>query len=138
MLKAHLVNNETLAQLCVRYKIMDGLIAADATRYTLKGQIKAQASIFEAYIAGTFYDFLGSDLPGGYDDDNQSTMVTYDGESARDNASAYGMVIDEVCSSCEQPLTLGHGRRGQDDRRGSRNPRRHERESHAACRSTPR
>lgn len=96
MLKAHLVNNETLAQLCVRYGIMDSLRAAPSTLHTIKGQVKAQASVFEAYIAGVYYDFLTSPVPGGYDGDDQSIMVTLDGESTRDDASTCGMVIDEV------------------------------------------
>jgi hypothetical protein len=99
MLKAHLVNNETLAQLCQRKGLMESIRAAPSALYTVQGQTKAQASIFEAYIAGVFYDFLRSPTPGGYNDDGMSVMVTLDGESTRDDASADGMVVDEVGGS---------------------------------------
>ncbi|BEI83290.1 hypothetical protein CcaverHIS002_0311580 [Cutaneotrichosporon cavernicola] len=98
MLKAHLVSNETLAQICKREGLMENLRAAPSTLYTVQGQVKAQASVFEAYIAGVFYDFICSPVPGGYNDDDMSVRVTVDGESARDDLSSYGMVLDEAKS----------------------------------------
>lgn len=45
---------------------MDRLIAAPAAYLTAVMQTKVQASMFEAYIAGVFYDFLVSECPGAY------------------------------------------------------------------------
>ncbi|TXT16032.1 hypothetical protein VHUM_00535 [Vanrija humicola] len=70
MLKSHLVSNNTLRQLCVRYRITDHIIAAPVQLLTIKSQEKPVASIFEAYIAAVFYDFLTSDVPGAYTVDN--------------------------------------------------------------------
>lgn len=75
---------------------MDRLVANQAALYTVKTQTKVQASVFEAYIAGVFYDFLVSEIPGGYDEDDRSIVVTVDGESTRDDASMFAMSVDEV------------------------------------------
>lgn len=76
-LKDHLVNNKTLSQLCIRYGIMDGFIAAPSALYTAKQQYKVQAAVFEAYIAAVFFDFLTSETPGGYGTDCNSTTTNY-------------------------------------------------------------
>ncbi|GMK53750.1 hypothetical protein CspeluHIS016_0103360 [Cutaneotrichosporon spelunceum] len=94
ILKAHLVNNQTLAQICNRERLMENLRAAPSTLYTVKGQVKAQASVFEAYIAGLFYDFLRSPVPGGYKDGGKS-VVTIDGGLTRGGPSSDGVAVDE-------------------------------------------
>ncbi|KLT44472.1 ribonuclease III [Cutaneotrichosporon oleaginosum] len=76
MLKAHLVKNETLAQISVRQDLMSQLRAAPSAVYTVRGQIKAQASVFEAHIAAVFFDFLRSPTPGGYMDDKRALPST--------------------------------------------------------------
>lgn len=96
MLKAHLVNNETLAQICQRKGLMESLRAAPSTLYTIKGQTKTQASVFEAFVAGVYYDFIKSPTPGGYSDDSLAIAATVDDESMGDDANQYGMVANEV------------------------------------------
>ncbi|KAL1413185.1 hypothetical protein Q8F55_000936 [Vanrija albida] len=95
MLKSHLVSNATLRQLCVRYKITDHIIAAPVQLLTIKSQEKPVASIFEAYIAAVFYDYLTSEVPGGYSADNMD--VDDDGASSvsTDEPSVTGATADD-------------------------------------------
>jgi len=73
------------------------IIAAPSALYTTRMQVKVRASVFEAYIAAVFYDFLTSELPGAYeadaasDDDTISiTGATADDESIRDDVTECG------------------------------------------------
>lgn len=95
MLKSHLVSNATLRQLCIRYKITDHIIAAPVQLLTIKSQEKPVASIFEAYIAAVFYDYLTSDMPGAYTADN--IEVDDDGASSEttDEVSVTGATADD-------------------------------------------
>lgn len=91
MLKASLVANSTLAQLSTRYNMPDSIIAAPSALFTTRLQTKTRASVFEAYIAAMFYDFLFSELPGEYvleravNDTVSTTDATADGASVRDD-----------------------------------------------------
>ena len=57
-LKGRLVSNETLAHLSRRYDLPARLIALQHDRPVLMGSEKTSADVFEAYVAGVFYDRL--------------------------------------------------------------------------------
>ncbi|KAK4685114.1 hypothetical protein P7C73_g5043, partial [Tremellales sp. Uapishka_1] len=58
MLKSHLVNNNTLAQIAVRYGLPNRLLASSGSLAVTRTQTKTQASLFEAYVAASYYAFL--------------------------------------------------------------------------------
>ncbi len=61
VLKHQLVSNELLAQLADFYALPYHLKASPSALYTVRNQPRTKAALFEAYIAGVFYDRLGSD-----------------------------------------------------------------------------
>lgn len=58
-----LVCNATLAQIALAYGLQRDLVTHPTMRHNLKRNEKVQASIFEAYIAGVYYSFIGA-IPG--------------------------------------------------------------------------
>ena len=55
---AHLVCNETLAQLADKYGLTDQLKTSQSAQYATKMLVKTRGSLFESYVAGVFYDYL--------------------------------------------------------------------------------
>lgn len=96
MLKAHLVANTTLAQLCSRYHITDMIVAAPSALYTTRVQVKTRGSVFEAYIAGVFYDFLASDVPGVYTAQAESETTVSGAAATADPESVHGEYVEYV------------------------------------------
>lgn len=64
---------------------METFIAAPSALYTARMQTKVQASVLEAYMAGVFYDYLTSDVPGAYENETASVDAVADAESIRDD-----------------------------------------------------
>ncbi|WRT68883.1 uncharacterized protein IL334_005864 [Kwoniella shivajii] len=58
LLKSHMVNNETLRQICKSYHLHERLIAPEQALPTLRNGEKVLANLFEAYIAGVYYSYL--------------------------------------------------------------------------------
>jgi dsRNA-specific ribonuclease len=69
------VSNNTLAQLSSSYNFPDCIVAAPSALYTTRLQVKTRASVFEAYIAAVFYDFLASEVPGAYAIVSETTTI---------------------------------------------------------------
>ncbi|WVQ85077.1 hypothetical protein IAT38_007241 [Cryptococcus sp. DSM 104549] len=62
IIRDRLVANVTLAQIAVQYGLQVNIISDPSMRYNLKSNQKVQASIFEAYVAGLYYSYLGTDV----------------------------------------------------------------------------
>lgn len=61
MLKGHLICNTTLAEIADRYNIPRLLIASPAAAYQTRVAVKTRGSMFESWVAGVFYSYLGQD-----------------------------------------------------------------------------
>lgn len=73
------MSNETLAELCQRYRLHDNFIGAASALPTLRAAVGTRACLFEAYIAAVYYDFLASERPGLYPTGSQSTAPSVTG-----------------------------------------------------------
>lgn len=60
MLKGQLVSNAILAQISERYGLPALLRTDPGAQYIVRKQVKAQASVFEAWVAGVYYTVLDS------------------------------------------------------------------------------
>lgn len=65
-LKALVVNNDVFADIARRYELDTSLHAAPNAAAMIKQQTRVMATVFEARVASTYYDYLDSATPGAY------------------------------------------------------------------------
>lgn len=107
MLKGQLVSNAILAQLSGRYGLPSLLRTDPGAQYIVRKQVKAQASVFEAWVAGVYYTVLDSMSDGeeeeegeggdGVEDESDSDFDC-DCESVAEKSGMTGGKGDDACS----------------------------------------
>ena len=84
MLKGQLVSNAILAQISLRYGLPALLRTDPGAQYIVRNQVKTQASVFEAWVAGVYYTVLDSLS------DDEGDSVEGDKEEAKGGAAQSG------------------------------------------------
>ena len=104
MLKGQLVSNAILAQVSERYGLPALLRTDPGAQYIVRKQVKAQASVFEAWVAGVYYTVLDS-MAGedeGSESESEDEDTDEDAEQGESETRFEGSVESESASEIDQ------------------------------------